>query len=72
MAAQRVGKNVVTSERARAELMVHAPAGVEPGKPDAILGRHKSTQTVCGLTRSRSTCIANAVADEALPSRLLA
>ena len=32
-AAQSVGKNVVTSERARAELMVHAPEGFEPGKP---------------------------------------
>lgn len=31
-AAQSTGKNVVTSERVRAELMVHAPDGVEPGK----------------------------------------
>ena len=31
-AAQSTGKNVVTSERVRAELMVHAPDGLEPGK----------------------------------------
>lgn len=31
--AQSSGKNVVVTERARAELMAHAPEGVEPGKP---------------------------------------
>lgn len=31
--AQTGGKNVVVTERARAELMAHAPEGVEPGKP---------------------------------------
>ena len=31
-AAQSTGKNVVTSERVRAEMMGHAPDGVEPGK----------------------------------------
>ncbi len=27
------GKSVVTTERVRAELLAHAPEGVEPGKP---------------------------------------
>ena len=31
--AQTVAKNVVSTERVRAELMAHAPQGVEPGKP---------------------------------------
>lgn len=31
--AQASGKAVVTTERVRAELMAHAPEGVEPGKP---------------------------------------
>ncbi len=31
--AQTGGKSVVVTERARAELMAHAPEGVEPGKP---------------------------------------
>nr|WP_060985549.1 thioredoxin family protein [uncultured Acidovorax sp.] len=31
--AQSGGKNVVVTERARAELMAHAPEGVEPGEP---------------------------------------
>lgn len=31
--AQAAGKSVVTTERVRAELMAHAPEGVEPGKP---------------------------------------
>ncbi|MDB5941770.1 MAG: thiol:disulfide reductase (thiol:disulfide interchange protein)-like protein [Ramlibacter sp.] len=31
--AQTSGKTVVTTERVRAELMAHAPDGVEPGKP---------------------------------------
>jgi thiol:disulfide interchange protein len=31
--AQTAGKSVVTTERVRAELMAHAPDGVEPGKP---------------------------------------
>src|SRR5689334_1693818 len=31
--AQTAPKNVVTTERVRAELMAHAPEGVTPGKP---------------------------------------
>jgi thiol:disulfide interchange protein DsbD len=31
--AQPGGKSVVVTERTRAELLVHAPEGVEPGKP---------------------------------------
>lgn len=31
--AQTAGKSVVTTERVRAELLAHAPEGVEPGKP---------------------------------------
>jgi thiol:disulfide interchange protein DsbD len=33
VAAQSPSKTAVTSERVRAELMAHAPEGVEPGKP---------------------------------------
>lgn len=32
-AAQSTGKSVVVTERTRAELIAHAPEGVEPGKP---------------------------------------
>ena len=32
-AAVAQGKSVVTTERVRAELLAHAPEGVEPGKP---------------------------------------
>lgn len=42
-AAQSADRNVVSSERARAELMVHAPEGVAPGKP-VWVGLHLAHQ----------------------------